>query len=183
VDKKVALKRLYFKCQRIGAAYSQEIGEDFPGWAVTQVRLADKFIPIRWLLARYLCEKFGYLNSKYNLNRMHLGGLKDNWNADPPSQDTEKSLEEPATWDDRRASSYLFEKIKDPPINIEAKLDHDSLMDLLPRNERAFRVLTDKWGMSTSEIAYVFGVTINSVNHWKRDGERILKAVHKHASV
>ena len=146
------LKKLYFTCKKLGFAYNQEIGQDFPGWAVETVIKRGYWVAPKFLLIDYFRAKFGRPEQPGTKSRQRLRGLRDGENVDAMEDFTVKN----------RAAK---------------ELDHNDLMDLLPQNLRIVRVLYDKYGLSKTEIAYVFGSSQTNVTKHLKKSEHALKAI------
>ena len=145
------LEKLYFTCKKIGYSYNQEIGQDFPAWAVDTIIKRGYWVAPKFLLIDYFREKFGRIDSPTNNTRSILRGLKIN----------EETL------DNLQANE------QHPSNNI----DHNDLMELLKGKERIVRVLFDKYGLSKTEIAYVLGVSFPNVSYHLKKSISILKTI------
>lgn len=161
-----SLEDLYNKCKSIGRLYGQEVGQDFPGWAVESIiKNEGNFKSIKLLLIDYFRTKFGrtYKCNRRNKNnkiRKILNGIKSSdgeIDALPKSVHDKLSLAQ----------------------DVSSKVDYNSLMNLLPNNLRAYLVLKDKYGFTYSEIAFAFGVTEPHIFTECKKAHRILSAIIK----
>ena len=146
------LKKLYFICRKLGYAYNQEIGQDFPAWAVDCV-IRNGFKSPKYLLIDYLRNKFGKTNTKGNEARKTIGGLR--------------GADLDATYFDTRQSQQ----------STANELDHNDMMDLLVPKDRIIRILHDKYGLNKTEIAYVFGISLTNITQHLKKSTRILKTI------
>lgn len=147
------LKKLYFICRKLGYAYNQEIGQDFPAWAVDCV-IRNGFKSPKYLLIDYLRNKFGRkgASKKTKTMRERLRGLRSGENVE-----------------DYDRTYFKF--------SLENQLDHNDMMDLLVPKDRIIRILHDKYGLNKTEIAYVFGLSLTNISQHLKKSTRILKTI------
>jgi len=186
-DRKVALQKLYTKCKYIGAAYSQEIGEDFPGWAVSQVMAYNHFIPIKWLLATYLRDKLGAQGAPSEVFKKHSMGIWSKKRFDPTLDGVSRGSEGGRSYfktagEGGGAAFKLPNQLK----TVEKpwiKADWEGMLGYLPERLRVPIVCKEKWGMNNTEVAEVLGVSEGTVGTRIKDAKRILRAIWDHAEI
>ena len=158
------LEDLYNKCKSIGRLYSQEIGNDFPGWAIELIiKNNGNFKSIKLLLIDYFRSKFGRTyksdeKNKSNKVRKILGGLR---NGDGEIDTLPNDLHNKLVTD------------------ISCGVDYNSLLDLLPSTLRAYLVLKDKYGFTYEEVAFAFGVTEPYIFTECKKARKILSGIIK----
>ena len=155
------LEDLYNKCKSIGRIYSQEIGNDFPGWAIELIiKNNGNFKSIKLLLIDYFREKFGRTykcdeKNKSNKVRKILNGFR--------SGDGEIAVHN---------KLYLS-------ADISCGIDYNSLLDLLPSTLRAYLVFKDKYGFTYEEVAFAFGVSRPYIFNECKKARKILSEIIK----
>lgn len=161
MDRKVALKRLYQKCETVGAKFNQKTAQEFPGWAVSKVIEQDRFIPVHWLLTDYFKEKYGTLESKHNEIRKELDDFTSH----------SHELNSGAVVDSRVSVSNFND------------IDFRNLAKHLPTIERACLILRERWGFEIKEIADVIGYSQDNVYQKLAKAKRIMRSLVFDATV
>jgi hypothetical protein len=152
-----SIEKLYYKCRKIGSLYSQEISEDFPGWAVSAVLVRGYWVDIKWLLIDYFRSKFGRPEEQgegVNNTRRALGGLVENRPINHEKTDPFKSWSK----------------------------DWETWMGFLPNPERAAMILHDKYGFTFKEIGDVFGKSESSACQYYGKAIKKIRTIHKHSA-